>query len=207
MLGNLGLLEHQLGNHRLARSYSQQALDMSIEMGDNRAQGNALTYLGHALAGLDQLDEARKVYQRARNLYQQSGQLHLAMEPLAGLAEVDFCSGRLRDSFDSTETIFAYLQNHRLDGTSEPFRVYLTCYRILKAHHDTRAYTVLHHALEVLCEQAQRIGNPDQISVYLTRVTHHRMLLTEAQREHVPCPDIGIDMTQFNSEKMVNGDQ
>ena len=57
-----------------------------------------MNLLGRALVGLGDLLEATATYQRALTLCRDSGQIHHAMESLAGLAEVALAQGDLGDS-------------------------------------------------------------------------------------------------------------
>nr|NIV38839.1 hypothetical protein [Anaerolineae bacterium] len=42
--------------------------------------------------------------------------------------------------------ILKHLQDRGLEGTFEPFRIYLTCYQVLRANRDPRAQEILHQA-------------------------------------------------------------
>jgi tetratricopeptide (TPR) repeat protein len=57
-VGSLGLVCYYLGDHETAKEHSQQALPIAQETGELCSQGALWPKLGHALAGLGQLDEA-----------------------------------------------------------------------------------------------------------------------------------------------------
>ncbi|MCI0478606.1 MAG: hypothetical protein L0Y55_20385, partial [Anaerolineales bacterium] len=62
------------------------------------------------------------------------------------------------------------------DGTDEPFRIYLTCYRVLRANQDARADTILRTAQNLLQERAARISDETARRSFLENVPHHREL-------------------------------
>ena len=179
MLFNLSSLVHYLGDHQATREYSQQALSIAWEIGSRRTQGYALTSLGHALAGLGQLAEAGEFYQQALTLRHELGQHHLAMEDWAGLARISIAQGNSTQAQAYVEEILSYLQDHTLDGTEEPFQIYLTCYHVLNAHHDPRAQIVLKTAYHLLQEQAAKITSEEMRRSFLENVAAHREIVEE----------------------------
>jgi hypothetical protein len=68
---------------------------------------------------------------------------------------------------------------HPLDGTREPFRIYLTCYRVLRANHDPRAKELLETAHHTLQERAAGIADEEQRRSFLENVPPHREILQE----------------------------
>jgi hypothetical protein len=77
--------------------------------------------------------------------------------------------------------ILEHLETHSLDGTYEPFRIYWTCYRILKAH-DGRAAEVLRTACRLLQGRATGIEDDDVRRTFLEGVPAHRTLVQEYHR-------------------------
>ena len=77
--------------------------------------------------------------------------------------------------------ILGHLETHSLDGTYEPFRIYWTCYRILKAH-DGRAAEVLRTACCILQGRATGIKDDDVRRTFLEGVPAHRTLVQEYHR-------------------------
>jgi hypothetical protein len=63
-----------------------------------------------------------------------------------------------------------------------PFRVYLTCYRVLQAGHDPRAGEVLETAHRLLHERAAKIEDERLRRSFLEQVPAHREItqLTQA---------------------------
>jgi hypothetical protein len=71
------------------------------------------------------------------------------MEALAGLARLALAGGEPSQAMTHVNEILEHLRAHTLDGTYEPFRIYWTCYRVLKAHHDAHP-TPAEFGLEVV---------------------------------------------------------
>ncbi len=178
-LVNLGLLLHQQCDNRAAYEYSQQALFIMQEIGDRHAQGYVLTNSGHALAGLRQWIEAAEAYRQALILRRGLGQPHLVIETLAGLARVSLAQGELAQAQTQLEEILTYLETNALDGTDEPLRIYLTCYRVLRANQDPRAQEILTIAYRLLQERAAKISDEKLRRSFLESVAAHREIVEE----------------------------
>jgi tetratricopeptide (TPR) repeat protein len=176
-LAELTLIFHHLGNDREAQEYGQQALHIAQELGDRHIEGRALTLLGHLSLQQKRLPEAAGAYDQALALRQEIGQPHLAMESLAGLIRVSLARGDLTQAQDQAEEILAYLEANTLDGTDEPFRIYLTCYRALRANQDRRARDILTTAHSLLQDQAAKIGDEALQRSFLENVAAHRELV------------------------------
>ena len=178
-LAFLSLLCHQLGEDEAALEHSQLALDIAQELGERNTQSYSLTYLGHALVRLDRLAEAADAYRQAMNLRREFGQPHMAMEPLAGLARVSLAQNDLAQAQAHVEEILSFLEDNTLDGTDEPFRVYLTCYRVLRANQDPRAQVILTTAHDLLQHQAAKIEEYALRRSFLENVPAHREITRE----------------------------
>lgn len=173
-LSSLSQLSHNLGDDETAQEYSRQALRIAQEIGSRRAQGDILTTLGHTLAGLERLAEAADAYQQALTLRRELGQHSLAMEPIAGLARISLAQGNLAQAQTQVEEILTFLETHTLAGTESPFRIHLTCYRVLCANQDTRAQAILNTAYRLLQERASKITDEEKQRSFLENVAAHR---------------------------------
>ena len=173
-LACLGLLSHHLGDDEAARGYCWQALRIARDIGARRVQGYAFTRLGHALARLRHLAEAAEAYRQALDLRQEAGEHNLAIESLAGLAHVSLAQGDPAQAQAQVEEILAHLESNSLDGTDEPFRIYLTCYRVLRAGQDPRAQEILSTAHRLLQERAAKISDEELRRSFLENVAAHR---------------------------------
>ncbi|MCP4536398.1 MAG: tetratricopeptide repeat protein [Chloroflexi bacterium] len=181
-LSNLGLIHHHLGNDETAREYGKEALLIARQVGQRRWQGYALTNLGHALTSLGQLTEAIESYQQALDIRQELGEKSLAVESLAGLARAFLAQGDLTQAQSHAERILDHLENDRLDGADEPFRIYLTCYHVLCANQDSAARDILNKAHCFLQEQAVKISDGEMRRSFLENVAAHREIVREFSR-------------------------
>ncbi len=188
---NLGLLSHLVGDNETAQEYCRQALEIAQDIGGRDVEGYALTGLGHALMELEQIEEASDAYRRAVEVRRDINQFHLAMESLAGLARVHFAQGALAEAQTQVEEILTYLEEHTLDGTEEPARVYLTCYQILLANQDPRAGAILNTVHHLLQKRASRINDEAMRRSFLENVAAHQQVLAELaeQRTRPVSPD------------------
>jgi len=172
-----GLLFHHLNENQTAQSYTQQALHIAQEIGSLPFQGYALTRLGHALTALEDFSQAADVYQQAWALRCEIGVQHLAMESLAGLTRVALLQDDLAQAQAHVAEILSYLATGTFDGTDEPLRVYLTCYRVLHAAADSRAPEVLTTAHTLLQAQAARIPDAPTRRSFMENIAAHREIV------------------------------
>jgi tetratricopeptide (TPR) repeat protein len=180
-LAALGLVCHAEGDDEAARGYAQQALENGPP-DYHLGQGDSALVLGHALAGLGDRAGASDAYQQALDRYRQSGFLNPPMEALAGLARLALAGGDPGQAMVHVDDILAHLEIHSLDGTYQPFRVYWTCYRALKASDDPRAAEVLRTAYHLLQERAAMIEDERLRRSFLEAVPWHRELVQESVR-------------------------
>jgi tetratricopeptide (TPR) repeat protein len=171
------LLYHQMSDDETALECGQKALKIAQDIGDRTSQGYALMHLGHALAGLGRLPEAANTYRQSLDIRHEVGQPHLAMESLAGLARISLMQGDPVESQALVEEILSFLECNTLDGTSEPLRVYLTCYRVLTANQDPRAREIMNTAYRQLQERAAKIGDEEMQRSFLENVSSHREIM------------------------------
>lgn len=175
----IGLLLHQQGDNQAALERSERALALAREINDRNTQGYALTLRGHSLAALGQATEAAEAYRQSLELRRALQQPNLAAEALAGLASLALEGGDLAQASMHTAAILNSMNGGALEGADEPFRIHLTCYRILRAEGDERAGALLDRARALLGERAARIEEPSARRAFLERVPSHRELLGE----------------------------
>jgi predicted ATPase/DNA-binding SARP family transcriptional activator/Tfp pilus assembly protein PilF len=178
-LGNLGLVHHYLGQNATARALCRDALQIGKETGEKRTVGALWMKMGHALEGLGQHSRAKAAYQESVDLRRKQGWHDVAMEPLAGLAQVALVQGDLELAQECAEEIWDHLQTGTLAGTVSPFQVYLTTYLVLKQSGDSRAGQVLEAAHEDLLERSARIADTEMQHSFLHNVQPHREIIRE----------------------------
>jgi len=174
VLNNLGETTHYQGDYHGARGYYERALATFREIGNRPFQGYALTGLGDALARLGELDEAAVAYQRAVALRRELGQQALAMESQAGLARVQLARGDLAQAQSHVATLLEHLYSG--ESLEPPFRIYLTCYLVLKDSQDPRAGEILETAHHLLQEQAAKITDEETLRSFLENIPSHRQI-------------------------------
>jgi predicted ATPase/class 3 adenylate cyclase len=151
--------------------HAEQALNLANKFGDPSAEAWALTCLGFASIGLDNLRNAASRFQAALEIRHSLGQQNLAMEPLAGLAQVELRKGDPRAALIYAESILSHLANSgNLEGTEEPLRVYLTVYLTLVANRDPHATQILEDAHSLLREQVSKIQEQTNKEMFIQNV-------------------------------------
>ena len=134
--------------------------------------------LGHALLGLGRLEDAAEAYHNSVALRRELDQPNLAMESLAGLARVVLAQGDPMQAQAHVEEILSHLETGTLDGTTAPFQIYLTCYRVLKANHAPRAQEILATAYHLLQERSAKITDEEMGRLFLENVAAHREIVS-----------------------------
>jgi tetratricopeptide (TPR) repeat protein len=182
VLSNLCFLFHLKGDDEDALDCGQRALVITEELGDRSTQADIWNTLGLAQAALGHFAEAEELHQQALTLRRELGLGHLVLDTLAGLAHLHLVQGNLAGAQAHVEEILGYLDaGQTLEGTAEPFRIYLTCYRVLKANKDPRAPDVLLSAHNALQERAAKISDEELRRSYLENVAAHREIQSEWQ--------------------------
>jgi hypothetical protein len=115
----------------------------------------------------------------AVELRREMGQHRLAIESLAGLVRVSLAEENQSQALAQTEEILDYLEDNTLDGTEEPLRIYLTCYRALLAVGDPHARSILDVAHRSLQEQAVKISDEEMRRWFLENVPYYREIVDE----------------------------
>ena len=180
-LSNLSQVTRFFGDDETALDYGQRALLIAQELGDRLTQGDTLARIGHAQAGLGRLEAAIETHRQTLELRRELGQSHRAMESLASLARVFLAQDDVSQARAQVEEVLRYLETNTLDGADEPFHVYLTCYRVLRASQDPHAPAILAAAHDLLLEWAARIGDDEQRRSFLEDVAVHREIVNLAK--------------------------
>jgi DNA-binding IclR family transcriptional regulator len=109
------------------------------------------------------------------------------VESLAGLASVLLAQGDLNGARCHVVEILDHLESKSLDGADEPFRVYQTCYRVLRATGDPHAQEFVSHAYDLLQQRASKIADRDLQHSFLENIPAHRAIAAAVrdQRTHV----------------------
>ena len=174
VLFSLGHAFRQRGDGKSAKEHTLRALDFAD---DSRVQGFALTNLGRVQVKLGKLEDARVSFHRAADLHRQASSHHLATVPLAGLAQTHLIEGDLTQARSYVDEILDHLETGSVDGTEDPFFIYLICYQVLQASGDSRATEVLSTAHDLLQTRAQGIADERLRRSFLQNVPSHREIV------------------------------
>ena len=177
----LGLLSRRLADYGRAQECEEQALRLAREGGYGDLEGDALTALGDLNLELGAPAAARGYYEQALSVFQQR-EMHaqLIFPAQAGLAWAALMLGEMAEAQARLADILAYLEGGGvLRGTWAPFRIYLVCYRVLRANDDPRAASILAAGHRLLQEQAGRIPDEALRRSFLENVAENRELTAE----------------------------
>jgi hypothetical protein len=123
---------------------------------------------------MGELNAATRDYQEALSIRLLSTTVAITNDARAGLARAAMRRGDLPGAMAQVEVILDYLASRSLDGTIEPLRILLTCYRVLDAAGAPRADEVLEVAHTLLMERAEGIEDEALRLSYLDNVQAHR---------------------------------
>ncbi len=162
-----------------AKTYALQGRELARKIGDRSCEAWAITYMGHSFSESNDLDSAEDAYRSALVIRNELNQAVLSMEPMAGLAWMGHLKNQVLITRQNLEAILDYLENGDLEGTDDPMRVYLTCYRILKASEDSRAIGILEKGYQFLQTRAENIPDEPNRRIFLENVRSNRELLVD----------------------------
>ncbi len=175
---NLSTIERMRGDYGQALAYAQQALELFRAIGTRYGEGHALTRLGHAEVELGNLEAAADAYQQAVDIRRHISEHLYVLESLAGLARVRLAQGNRAQARTDLDEVLTYLAGGgSLEGTEEPFWIYLTCYEALAGHDDARAGELLDEGYRQLMEQADRLGDETARRMFLANIPQHRAIV------------------------------
>jgi predicted ATPase/class 3 adenylate cyclase len=153
------------------------ALESARTVGYRENESKILSKIGRAALMLGRLEEAAAAYEEALGIRIELQQPTQQMEALAGLADVALAQGDPARARSQVEPILAFLESGSLEGTLDPFEIYLTVYETLRASEDERASQMLATAHSQLQHRAGQIGDEAMRRAYLENVASHRRLV------------------------------
>jgi tetratricopeptide (TPR) repeat protein len=175
---NLALVRSCQGNAEGARACAQAALQLLRLAADRLGQAAALRVSGHAELALGEPERARASFAESRELFEELGLPHLAIESIAGQALQTLSCGDVGTALGFVEEILIrQTAGASLSGTDEPLRIGLVCHQVLAAAGDSRAEAVLATACTELQSRAASISDPSLRRTFLEQVPWHRELL------------------------------
>jgi predicted ATPase len=176
---NLGAMMVTQENYSDALDFLEQSLELASKLKDRSIEAWAWTFLGFAHLGLGNLHDARGRFQAAYDIRHSLGETALAMEPLAGLAQVELDNSDSAGALGYVQIILSHLEGGgSLEGTEEPLRIYLTIYLTLVANRDHRAELVLENAYSVLQKHVSSIQGQANQEMFVQNVPWRRQINT-----------------------------
>ncbi len=190
-LAYLSLTASYKGAYDLALDYGRKAIKTAETINNRPILGTAYANLGlaHLLSGNH--SEAQNTYTRSIEIRQAIGETLLAIEATAGLTLSLLASNKLEDAFYQAKQMMIFLEaektiskdSHPLDGTDNPYFIYLACYKALKANDDERATAVLQESHALLHERADRILDETLRRPFLRNVPFNNEILTTYNKD------------------------
>jgi predicted ATPase/class 3 adenylate cyclase len=161
-----------------ARDLADRAVAQKREFGHTDAVAEGLMWLGHALLGLGEMQQARAAYAEALQIRNELQQQGLAMGAHAGLARTALEIGEIDAARSHALVVCRHLDaGGTLAGAWEPLRIHLSCAQVLHAAGDAEADRALERARRVLLSDAERIADPADRRTFLENVPWHREIL------------------------------
>ena len=193
-VNTLSILSNILNNQGFydqAHMRIQVAWERSLKLDTREYDVPILINWGNALIGLENYQEATRIYRQALVACEQLEMRPYRIYPLAGLAVIAYQAGKLTEAAQLAQQAFDHIEEHYPDAISDLFQVYLTCYQILtnvaKAHDDeemnTLAQTVLSQAYQALTERISNIGDEDLRQDILDTVAPYHQIVTLHQQQ------------------------
>jgi predicted ATPase len=181
-LVNLAWAKGSQGDWAEAVQYAEAGLTSKRQFEQAEAIAEALLWLAHAQSGLGQFDDALAAYRESLAIRMELGQTHLAMGVHAGLARAWLTQGDLTAAMIHAEEITAFLADGgSLEGTWEPLRIRLSCFRVLQAAQDPRAPAMLEGAYHILQARAAKIPSEADRRIFVENIPWHREILAAWQ--------------------------
>ena len=178
VLLNLAAVAHLQADNDAAVEYARASIEIAVPSGYRDLEAAALLPLGLAELALGNFPTARAALERSRDLFEQNGGPHLALEPAAGLAKLALMQGDTSQALEHARAILEHLSaGGTLDGTEEPLRIRLTCQQVLASAGDPRAGNILAALHTELMARAERITDEVARGVFQREVPHNREIV------------------------------
>ena len=185
----LGAIAANEGDYAAALGYYQQALTIGRDIGHRRCEALLLRSLGHLFADQLQTHEARRYYEMTLPLARELELPGYILECQAGLADLAVAEGNLPLAMTTVVEALNSLNDQALVQANEPFRVYLSCFRALRACQDERAIDLLVTAYRLIQERAAKMPDEASRQAFLQNVPSNRELMHEFEESRTTLAD------------------
>lgn len=180
-LSQLALLE---GDAAQALAFGQEALDVAVAVQDPQAETLALCRRGDAELALGRFAAAAASFERAHAVALAIDDV-LQHEAAAGLARLALVRGDATDGLKPVTDLLAYLSaGGTLEGTEQPYLIWLICHQVLLRTGDPRAPRMLASAHAALQSRAAAISDPALRQGFLANIPEHREIVAAWKNAH-----------------------
>jgi tetratricopeptide (TPR) repeat protein len=168
-----------LGDYDGAQEIGKQALRLAREQDSRELEADGLEILGDVCWALGDPATAQGHYAQALRLWREIGfRGSWSTGSLAGLAWAALAQGDLAQAQACVDEILTILETGgTVFSDFRPFRIYLTCYQVLRASGDPRAAEILNTAHRLLLEQAARLSDEGMRRSFLENVAEKREIV------------------------------
>ena len=187
-LRDYALLHLHIGDARAAYALAEQAARVAQDLGSQYREGLARIISGDTLVTLNELVRAEQNYLRAIELLQHAERGHLALDALAGLVRIALARDDKTLALERTNEILSRFDAQTFYDSNDPAAVYVLCVRVLAAHHDPRADSILARGLAELEQRAARIHDNALRQIFLDQPPSHRALRALATEPNKKAP-------------------
>lgn len=178
----MGLYKHQVGEDSLAIEHVIESVRLFSEQKDIENPLFGHTLLGHAYTALGAYDRAKDEYEIAEAKRASLIRSRWFLDTLAGQARLALLLGEPVEALSYIEKILIDIESGSLDGTLEPYRIYLTCYQVLRANQDLRAEGILTESYNLIQERAKNISDESLRNSFLENVAVNREIIKEYEK-------------------------
>ena len=134
-------------------------------------------------------EEAGRYYEMTLPLARELDLPGYILECQAGLADLAAAEGNLPLAMTTAAEALNSLNDQALVQANEPFRVYLSCFRALRACQDERAIDLLVTAYRLLQERAAKMPDEASRQAFLQNVPSNRELMHEFEESRTTLAD------------------
>ena len=177
VLTYVALCYHYLGDWAKAMDTAVASINLAQADKMDEVIARSTIVLAFALAAADRIAEATEHFRDANHRWRRIGNQGSYLEAIAGLAEMSMADKRTSQAANYIAPILAYLQKNDLSDVVDPFRVHWTCYQVLQANEDERAFAFLKNSHEELMDKASLIKDKEACTAFLTNFPAHRQLI------------------------------
>jgi tetratricopeptide (TPR) repeat protein len=175
---------HRSGEHHLAYSYAQEAVNVIQPASYPGIYAYCLDRLGDALTDLGRLAEAAEAYQDGLSIRREQNSLALVVMSLANNARLALLRGEIVQARVYAGEALELVSTKGLLGAPEPWRIYFDLHRALSATDDDRVNQMLERANALLQNQATKIADVRLRRSFLEDVAIHREITTAYAHIH-----------------------